>query len=145
RGLAFPVYLVAVAVVASGALVLLAGMIKDVWAVRYDYLAVLGVCGILGAFFAVEPERRRRSLVAVLVGAGAVVSLVLHIVVLRDLTSREPTKERLLARWLVERGFTTGRADYWTAYATSFLSNEKVTLTSTGGRVPIRRYEDNYR
>jgi hypothetical protein len=60
------------------------------------------------------------------------VTAVTHVRLLDEYVRREPGyPHRELASYLVDRGIEYARADYWTAYATTFLAGEQVIVAST--------------
>ncbi len=149
RAAAFPAYLLLVALASSAALTLFGGMAKDLFSTRYNYLALLGLPGLLGLCAALDvggPPRMGgrvvRWLAALAFAVPVSLQLAYFVAAARDPSLRP---EDALASYLVDQGYESGRAGYWTAYSTSFLARERVVLTVTESRVPIVRYEERFR
>ena len=100
---------------------------------RYALLMLYLGVGVVALFFVYEPKRVwRRSMAAVMVvwalwiGTG-------HVQLMSEYIFREPPHPRReLVDYLVSHGIRYARAEYWTAYSTTFLSNEQVIVASTG-------------
>lgn len=149
RAAAFPAYILFVALASSAALTLFGGMAKDAFSTRYNYLALFGLPGLIGLCGALDAGRRSgsgaravQSLAALAFVVPVVLQLAYFVAAARD---PSPRAEDVLASYLVEQGYESGRAGYWTAYSTSFLARERVVLTVTESRVPIVRYEERFR
>jgi hypothetical protein len=64
-----------------------------------------------------------------------------HVRLAREYVSHRPVHaRRLLADHLVQRGIRFAYADFWDAYAVTFLSNERVIVASTNV-VFLREYQ----
>ena len=99
---------------------------------RYALLTLYIGVGVVTLFFIYETQRRWRwSMVGVML-AWALASGAAHARLLNDYLYHEPQNpHRLLATYLVDHGIRYARSDYWTAYATTFLSGERVVIAST--------------
>lgn len=100
---------------------------------RYVLFALLLPVALLGAFFRRERVREWRIAVAALVGVWAAANVVDNALVLRDYAKAPPVDHRrIMADYLVTHDVRYGRAEYWDAYAITFLARERVILASTG-------------
>jgi hypothetical protein len=114
----------------------------EVGTARYALLSVYAGLGIAALFFIYEPRRSWRSAMTVVLLAWAVVSATAHGRLLREYLYQEPANSRReLATYLVTNGIRHARADYWTAYATTFLSGERVVVASTD-LVRVEAYQE---
>ncbi len=113
----------------------------EVDTVRYALLMLYAGVGVATLYFVYETKRVwRHAMVAALV-AWTTITAVSHARLVDEYLRREPAyPQRALANYLVARGITHARADYWTAYATTFLTNEKVVIASTD-TVRITEYQ----
>ena len=99
---------------------------------RYALLMLYLGVGVMTLYFIYEtrPVPRRAMAGAMLVWAA--VSAASHVRLFLDYRTDPPVgPHRQLANYLVGRGITAGRADYWVAYATTFFAEEQVRLAST--------------
>jgi hypothetical protein len=99
---------------------------------RYALLTLYIGVGIVALYFMYEPQRIwRRAMTAVLIGWTAI-SVAAHVRLWEEYLTREPAgPHRALAAYLMDRGVGYARADYWTAYTTTFFANEAVVVAST--------------
>ena len=100
--------------------------------VRYALLMLYAGVGIAALYFVYETSRLwTRAMIAAL-AVWSVVTAASHARLLDEYVRREPGyPQRALATYLLERGIAYARSDYWTAYATTFLADEKVVIAST--------------
>jgi hypothetical protein len=125
----FCAYLIFVGALSAGVYGL--GRCGDVTLMRYDLLSLLGACGLIAWFFAVEPSRRARQVVAAVVIGWAIVSATAHLRIWREYMSRPPLAAKtLVIRALDARHARYGRSDYWIAYYVSFMTNERIIMGS---------------
>jgi hypothetical protein len=108
---------------------------------RYALLMLYAGVGIVALYFAYERQRMlRRAMVAVVI-AWATISAASHGLLLDEYLHRQPAApHRALATYLVDHDIHYARADYWTAYATTFLTGEKTIIASTD-TVRIHSYQ----
>ena len=98
---------------------------------RYALLMVYIGVGIATLYFVYETQRTLRLAMAAVILAWSAITTVGHARLFEEYLNREPGgPHRALATYLVDRGIRYARADYWTAYATTFLANEKVIVDS---------------
>lgn len=106
--------------------------VLEVGVFRYALLSLYLGVGIVHLFFVYERQRTWQVALGAAVVAWAVASSAGHARLAHEYIHDEPASpHRDLATYLVTNGIRYGRADYWTAYATTFLSNERVRLAST--------------
>lgn len=99
---------------------------------RYALLTVYIGIGVVALFFIYEPRRHWRWAMTGLMVAWALLSGASHLRLLNEYLYAEPhNPRRELANYLVNNGIRYARADYWTAYATTFLADEKAVVAST--------------
>ncbi len=104
----------------------------EVMTFRYALLTVYTGIGVVALFFMYEPRRGWRWSMAGLILTWALVSGAGHARLLSEYVYAEPQNPRReLATYLVSQGIRFARADYWTAYATTFLAGERVVIAST--------------
>jgi hypothetical protein len=100
--------------------------------VRYALLMLYTGVGIATLFFVYETQRLWRGAMIGAIVLWAVVTAASHVRLYDEYLRREPAfAHRELAAYLVDHDIAYARADYWTAYVTTFLANEKVVLAST--------------
>ena len=110
--------------------------------VRYALLMLYTGVGIATLFFVYETQRLWRTAMIGAIALWALVTAASHVRLYDEYLRREPAfAHRELATYLVDHGIAYARADYWTAYVTTFLANEKVVLASTD-TVRITSYQD---
>ena len=109
---------------------------------RYALLMVYAGVGVVTLYFVYEPHRAWRRAMAAAVVAWTVTSAVSHARLVDEYLNREPgDPHRPLANYLVEAGIQYARADYWTAYITTFYTGERVIVASTD-TVRISSYQE---
>jgi hypothetical protein len=99
---------------------------------RYALLMLYAGVGTVALFFVYErhPVWRRAMVTAMM--AWAMISAASHVSLADEYVNRQPgSPHRALATYLVDHGVRYARADYWTAYATTFLAEERVVIAST--------------
>ena len=98
---------------------------------RYGLLVLFIPVGLLAVTLALDRSRWARRAVA----AGAVLWAVVPVVdawrLYRHYSVAAPAELRILADALDARGVRSGWAPYWTAYAVTFLTDERVIIAST--------------
>jgi hypothetical protein len=104
----------------------------DPTTVRYALLTVYLGVGVVALFFIYETQRRWRWSMVTVMLAWALASGAAHARLLTEYLYHEPQNPpRELANYLIAHGIRYARADYWTAYATTFLAAERVVIAST--------------
>jgi hypothetical protein len=88
--------------------------------------------GVATLYFVYETSRAwQRAMIAV-IAVWTAITAVSHARLLDEYVRHEPGfPHRALATYLVGHGIEYARADYWTAYATTFLAGERVIVAST--------------
>jgi hypothetical protein len=113
----------------------------DLTTVRYALLTLYVGVGIVALFFVYETERRLRQAMVAVMLLWALASGAAHLRLLNEYLFHEPQNpHRQLATYLVGHDIHYARADYWTAYATTFLAGERVVIASTD-TVRINSYQ----
>ncbi|MEO8681776.1 MAG: hypothetical protein ABI665_22210 [Vicinamibacterales bacterium] len=108
---------------------------------RYALLMLYTGVGVVALFFIYEPRREFRWAMASVMVLWALFSASGHLRLVNEYVYHEPANPRReLATYLVTNGIRYARSDYWVAYATTFLSGERVVVASTD-LVRIRRYQ----
>jgi hypothetical protein len=112
---------------------------------RYDLLSLVGAVGLAGLFFVVEPARAVRASVVFLVLVWAAVPATAHAKLwVEALTHPVVPRKLLIIRSLDARGIRYATADYWIAYYTTFLTNERIIVAADAvGRIPVYADEVN--
>jgi hypothetical protein len=110
---------------------------------RYALLMLYAGVGTIALYFVYETQvMLRRGMVAVVVG-WTMISSASHLSLADEYLHRQPASpHRALATYLVDHDVHYARADYWTAYATTFLAEEKVIIASTD-TVRISHYQND--
>jgi hypothetical protein len=109
---------------------------------RYALLMVYAGVGVAALFFVYERNRLLRGMAAAVILAWAATSVASHARLLNEyLTNTPGNPYRVLADYLVAHNVRYARADYWTAYAATFLAGEAVTVASTN-TVRISSYQE---
>lgn len=104
----------------------------EVDTVRYALLMLYAGVGAATLYFVYETRRPWRVAMIAVIAAWTVFTGASHARLFDEYLRREPGyPQRQLADYLVEHGITHARADYWTAYATTFLAGERVLVAST--------------
>lgn len=99
---------------------------------RYALLMLFVGVGISALYFVYETQRTMRGAMAAAIVAWTIVTAVSHARLLDEYLNREPGwPHRVLATYLLDHDIKYARADYWTAYTTTFLAEEKVVVAST--------------
>ncbi len=98
---------------------------------RYGLLVVLVPVGLTGLLLALETDRRVRAAIVVAVAGWAVVSALDYVRLYQRYNGARPSDLRVLSEALVARGVRVASAPYWTAYAVTFMSGERVKVAST--------------
>jgi hypothetical protein len=99
---------------------------------RYALLMIYAGVGIATLYFVYETSRVWQGAMVAAIAAWAIVTTITHVRLLDEYVRREPAyPHRALASYLVDRGIQYAQADYWTAYATTFLAGERVIVAST--------------
>jgi hypothetical protein len=108
---------------------------------RYALLTLYIGVGIVALYLIYEPQRMWRRAMAAVMIVWATISVAGHGRLIEEYVTREPAgPHRALASYLVDRGIQYARADYWTAYPTTFFANEQVVVASTD-TVRITEYQ----
>jgi hypothetical protein len=109
---------------------------------RYALLMLYAGVGVAALYFVYETSRAwQRAMIAV-IAAWTLITAVSHARLLDEYVRREPGfPHRALATYLVGQDIEYARADYWTAYATTFLAGERVIVASTD-TVRITSYQE---
>lgn len=106
---------------------------------RYELLSVLGAVGLGAWGLAIARGWTRRSWIA-LACATVAISGVSHASMVAQYVSHPPVSaKQMIARQLEARGIRYATADYWIAYAVTFLRNERTIIASTD-LVRVREY-----
>jgi hypothetical protein len=129
---------------AAGAFVLLVGLQAavgyavsrcgglDVGTFRYTLLSLYTGVGVVALFFIFETNRILRAAMTAVVIAWGLTSATVHGRLLAEYVYNEPENPRReLATYLVTNGIRYAQSDYWTAYSTTFLANERAVVAST--------------
>jgi hypothetical protein len=127
----FPIYLALVGLISAAAFVLLrCGAIGPL---RYALLTIFIAVGVSAWYLQVERTPALRSAFIALVAAWTCVSAVGHARLWAEYLTHPPAGgKRQLADALQARGIRYGIADYWDAYAISFLTNEQIIMKAEG-------------
>ena len=116
--------------------------VVEIGTARYALLSVYVGLGIVALFLIYEPRRHWRWLLTGVMLAWTLISVAGHVRLAREYVYDEPfNSRRELATYLVTNGIRYARADYWTAYATTFLAGERVIVASTD-LARITAYQD---
>ncbi len=100
--------------------------------IRYALLMLYVGVGVTALYFVYESRLALRRMMVAAVLAWAAVSAFSHVQLAREYLYRTPGyPQRALASYLVDHGIRYARSDYWTAYATTFLANERAIVAST--------------
>jgi hypothetical protein len=111
---------------------------------RYALLGLLLPVGIAAAILALEPAPRRRGIVAIAVGAWALLAAVDHLRVTANYVRHPlPNQARDVADRLIADGVSTAQASYWRAYVVTFVSGERVRVASRDF-VRVQEYQDEF-
>jgi hypothetical protein len=103
----------------------------EVDTVRYALLMLYAGVGVATLYFVYETRPIGRQAMTAVILAWAAFTGMTHVRLLDEYIRREPGyPHRALATYLVDHHIQYARADYWTAYATTFLAEEKVVVAS---------------
>jgi len=134
----FPVYLVLVG--AISAFVYAAGRCGElaIGTMRYDLLSVVGAVGIAALFFTIVRAQAPRAAAIALIVLWAAVSTSAHVRLWTEALARPTVPDKILIiRNLEARGIRYAMADYWIAYYTTFMTNERIIVAADDiGRIP---------
>ena len=130
QAVSFAWYVLAIGVIAALACIVTRPM-QDL-PLRYILLALYIPIGTLAAWLALEPRAVfRHAIVAVMCG-WAMLSTADHVREMRRFAAvTEPDEIRVLADALVQRGVTVAEATYWRAYKLTYLTGERVKVSSS--------------
>lgn len=127
----FAMYLTLVGVISGAAFVLL--RCGAVGPLRYALLSILAAVGVSAWYLQIEHESRLRIAFIGLVSAWALVSAIGHGRLWTEYVTHPPVGgKRQLVKALESRGVRYGIADYWDAYAVSFLTKEQIIMKAEG-------------
>jgi hypothetical protein len=99
--------------------------------VRYALLVLYAGVGIATLFFVYETQRVWRGAMIAAIAIWTITTAVSHVRLYDEYLRHEPAyAHRQLATYLVNHGVEYARADYWTAYVTTFLAGEKAIVAS---------------
>jgi hypothetical protein len=112
---------------------------------RYDLLSVIGAVGVAALFLTVERTRAMRAALATLIVCWAAVSASAHVKLWAEALSRPTVPDKVLViRSLEARGIRYAMADYWIAYYTTFMTNERIVVAADDiGRIPAYEADVN--
>jgi hypothetical protein len=103
----------------------------EVDTVRYALLMLYAGVGVATLYFVYETHRAWRGAMVAVIFCWTMVTAWSHVRLLDEYLRREPAyPQRALATYLVDRKIEYAMSDYWTAYATTFLANERVVVAS---------------
>lgn len=98
---------------------------------RYELLSLAGAVGLGGWFLVSVPSKALRRVWISLACASALLAAAPGVRLLSDYTRHSPVgAKRMIARHLEIRGVKYAASDYWLAYPLSFLTDERVIVTS---------------
>jgi hypothetical protein len=98
---------------------------------RYELLSTLAVVGLGAWFLTVVPRSWLRTTWIGIAFAAVGISALSHAQLLREYVTNTPgNPKRLIVRHLESRGVKYAKADYWRAYAITFLTNERIIVAS---------------
>ncbi len=108
---------------------------------RYELLSTLAVVGLGAWFLKVVPWSWLRTTWIGIAFAAVGVTALSHAQLLREYVTNTPDNpKRLIARDLESRRVKYAKADYWRAYAITFLTNERIIVASDNFQ-RIREFE----
>jgi hypothetical protein len=129
RRAAFGWYLLAVGVIAACSYVATRPVAEEYS--RYGLLVLLIPVGLIAALLALEPKARIRAVVTAAVVSWGLLSAADSARLYRRYSQAGPHDLRVLSDALVARGVRAAYAPYWTAYAVTFMTAERVKVAST--------------
>jgi hypothetical protein len=110
--------------------------------VRYGLLVLLIPLGLTALLLAYEPRGWVRSTIVLVIAVWASLSAFDHVALWRTyLAGHRPNELRMLSDALVQRGVDVAVGDYWTAYALTFVSRERIKVASSDF-VRVQEYQD---
>ena len=99
---------------------------------RYALLTLYAGVGALVLFYVYERSRVWVIGVSGVIGCWVAISIGAHAGLVREYVENQPRNvRRELASYLLDHGIRHARSDYWTAYSTTFLADERVIVAST--------------
>jgi hypothetical protein len=127
----FAMYLTLVGVISGAAFVLL--RCGAVGPLRYALLSIFTAVGVSAWYLQIEHKPRLRIAFIGLVAAWALVSAIGHGRLWTEYVTHPPIGgKRQLVKALEARGVRYGIADYWDAYAITFLTKEQIIMKAEG-------------
>ncbi len=139
----FPLYLIIVG--AMSAFVYAVGRCGEIaiGTMRYDLLSIVGAVGITALFLTTVRAQALRAVAMALILSWAAVSTSAHVRLWINVSSRADVPDKvLIIRSLEARGIRYAMADYWIAYYTTFMTNERVIVAADDiGRIPVYEQE----
>ena len=125
----FCAYLFATAVLSVAAYIF--GTCGALDRMRYELLSLLGAAGLAAWFLVATPPRAVRWAWLAITAAALLVGTLGTGRLLADfIASPPPAEKHLIAKELEARGVRYASADYWLAYALTFLTRERVIVAS---------------
>lgn len=103
----------------------------DFFLMRYDLLSLVGATGLAAWFLVAAPPPRARQVWAIALCAWLLLAAAAHARLWREYLTEAPVggKTRIIQE-LDRRGIRYATADYWVAYAVTFLSGERIIVAS---------------
>ncbi|MBI4520817.1 MAG: hypothetical protein HY701_08250 [Gemmatimonadetes bacterium] len=127
----FPIYLMLVGLQSALAYAFARCGDVSLFTIRYDLLSLLAPVGLVAWHLSVEPRRRWRAAAIVLVALWAGVGAIGHARLAAEYAHRPPRGPfQQVANALLARNIHYGRAGYWVAYHVTFITRERVILSS---------------
>jgi hypothetical protein len=127
----FPIYVALIGLISAAAFVLL--RCGAVGPLRYALLSLFAAVGISAWYLQIERAAAVRNTFIALVAGWGLVSLAGHGRMWTEYLTHAPAGgKRQLADALQARGVRYGIADYWDAYAISFLTREQIIMKAEG-------------
>lgn len=129
--LAFPAFLVTVGLLSVVGYILGRCGALDFYYMRYELLSLLAATGLIAMFVRLERSTLIRALVAVTLGTWLLVNVVPHVKLWSEyLTAAPAGGKQLVLQALESEGYRYAEADYWLAYALTFMSDERIIVAS---------------
>ena len=99
---------------------------------RYALLLLYAGVGIVTLYFVYERHRVLRGVMVAVMIAWATISGASHFLLFEEYLNRQPgSPHRALATYLSSHDVRYARSDYWTAYVTTFMTDERTVIAST--------------
>jgi hypothetical protein len=134
-------YLVLVGAISASSYVITRCGVMNVAKMNYELLSLFGAVGLAAWYLVIEKSRAGKATFVVLVLSWAAAGAAAHGHLWMEYVATPPTGgKQAIAAALEARGVRYGIADYWIAYSVTFLTNERVIMSSTN-RVRIREYQ----